>query len=147
MNDNLDIHEILDSLDAVKENYQNNIPSKILEEEISLLTIQNENIKENFNEDINKNTLGKINWGNKNSKIIIIGSISDTFFNDTNELLNNIVQNGMKLNKDEIYFLKVKDDDLINLDNYKYVLCLGDELKNLLEVKLNTKLISSSINA
>ena len=132
MNDNLNIDEILNTLDSVKELYQNNISSKILEEEIALLNDNEEN--------------EVTSWGNKNSNILIIGSVLDSFFSNSSELFKNIIKNGMKLDENEIYFLKVQNHILEDVNKFKYVLCLGDNLKSILEAKLNSKFTSSSIN-
>ncbi|MDD7473200.1 MAG: hypothetical protein SPJ04_00375 [Bdellovibrionota bacterium] len=139
--DLLDITEILNALDSVRGLYQDGIPSEMLAKDVTHFDKNNES--KNIN---NENVKCKTSWGNKNSNILIIGDLLDTFFSDDSEFLKNIIQNGMKLTEKDIYFLKVSDDDFEDLSIFKYILCLGDNLKNILELKLNTKLNFSSIN-
>ena len=139
--DLLDITEILNALDSVRGLYQDGVPSEMLAKDMTHFDKNNE--AKNIN---NENVKCKTSWGNKNSNILIIGDLLDTFFSDDSEFLKNIIQNGMKLTEKDIYFLKVSDDDFEDLSIFKYILCLGDNLKNILELKLNTKLNFSSIN-
>lgn len=155
----INIFDVLDSLNANKELYECGIPTKILQEQILKDKQDSVSIKSNIkntNDNDIKNPKKPFDvWGNLNSEILLIGSIDDSCFNQDNEFFNSIIKNGLKFDSNNVCFLALtsnfnesilKDNNVnFNIAKFKKILCFGCEAQSFLEESFKTKLKMSNV--
>ncbi len=126
MKNNIDVQDILNSLEAVEDLYSP-IPIEILKNEK-----EETSFTENADKKNSKNLICE-KWGNQNASFLILGTDDDNSFSKNDILWKNILELGMNLKENEVFCVKLNDSFDEDIKNYKSILCLGEKARFFLE--------------